>query len=123
MPSFRANALIALHDVSGSRHVADARHDDYLLGHLYLLDIYSVPDFARAVELGDWQAALKQNDADLAILAANPEGPEIARYAREELSSRTALERLSSSAAAPKPERSSRRFRPIATSACALAHG
>lgn len=83
MPSFRANALIALHDVSGSRHVADARHDDYLLGHLYLLDIYSVPDFARAAELGDWQAALKQNDADLAILAANPEGPEIARYARE----------------------------------------
>ena len=83
MPSFYANALIALHDVSGSLRVPGARHDDYLLGHLYLLNIYSAPDFARAADVGDWQAALKQNDADRAILAAKPEGPEIARYARE----------------------------------------
>jgi tetratricopeptide (TPR) repeat protein len=83
MPSFRANALIALHDLSGSLHVADGRHDDYLLSNLYLLDIYSAPDVARAVDLDDWTAALKQTDADIALLATNPEGPEIARYARE----------------------------------------
>lgn len=83
MPSFHANALIALHDVSGSLRVPDARNDQYLLSHLYLVNIYSVPDFARAAELGDWQAALQQNDMDLAILATNPDGTEIARYARE----------------------------------------
>ena len=83
MPSFRANALIALHDISASRRVPDAQGDAYLLGHLYILNIYSVPDFARATDLGEWSEALRQNDADLATLAANPEGPEIARYARE----------------------------------------
>ena len=83
MPSFYANSLIALHDITGSRRIPGAQSGRYLLSHLYLVNIYSAPDFARAADLGDWQNALRQNDDDLAVLATNPEGPEIARYARE----------------------------------------
>lgn len=83
MPSFYANSLIGLHEISASRRVPDAQNDSYLLAHIYLLNVYSVPDFTSDADLGNWTKALQQNDADLAIVATNPEGAEIARYARD----------------------------------------
>lgn len=82
MPSYVANSLIALHDLGGAARINGAGGDSYLLSHLYTINIYSMPDYARAADLGDWPLALAKAQAGLSILATNPEGPEIAGYAR-----------------------------------------
>ena len=82
-PSSHAYALVLLHDLSGSRRVPGARDDEFLISHLYTANVYAASSFMRAVEVGDWPGALRHARALDQLLATNPEGPEIARYARE----------------------------------------
>ncbi|MFL6763488.1 MAG: hypothetical protein ACJ8FB_13145 [Sphingomicrobium sp.] len=83
MPSFEANAKIMKHELSASTRVAGAEGDAYLLSHLYTVNVYSMPDYARAADVGDWPAAYARARAGLRILANHPEGEEIARYASQ----------------------------------------
>ena len=86
----RAAALVAMHDLTGSRKIADVRPDVYFASNIENSGGLSAPQYAAAAALDDWDAAAGLTRQQLAVLALAPEGPELARAARD----RNALPRL-----------------------------
>lgn len=83
LPTNLSAALAALHDISGSARVPDVTSDAGAISVLYINDTYLAPAYARATNLDDWPAALAAAQSQLDALAKQPEGPELARLARE----------------------------------------
>jgi len=77
-----AAALVAAHDVSGSRRLS-VMSDARTITLLYYSDAYVAVEYQRAVEMEDWPAAIAAAQLQLDALAKAPEGPELTRYARE----------------------------------------
>ena len=90
LPVRRAAALVAMHDLSGSRKIANVRPDRYFASHIENSGGLSAPQYAAAAALDDWGAAADLARQQLAVLALAPEGPELARAGRD----RNALPRL-----------------------------
>ena len=83
VPVESAAAFAAMHDLAASRRVPDAGTDASAMTGLFVSDIYRSPQYDRAADVGDWPAALAAAQVQLAIIAEEPEGPELARYARD----------------------------------------
>jgi tetratricopeptide (TPR) repeat protein len=78
----RADLLLALHDVSGSRKMP-LPPDTYFVAHFASLGSLTAPQHKRALVMEDWPAALKASDAMLAALNAAPEGQAVAEVERQ----------------------------------------
>lgn len=83
VPVGMAEALAAMHDLDASRRVPDAGNDSSILTGLFVSDLYRSPQYDRAADVGDWTTAFAAAKSQLVALAGEPEGPELARYARE----------------------------------------
>jgi len=90
IPARRAAALVAMHDVTGSRKIANVRPDLYFASHIENSGGLNSPQYAAAAALDDWNSAADLARQQLAVLALAPEGPELARAGRD----RNALPRL-----------------------------
>ncbi|MES2001460.1 MAG: tetratricopeptide repeat protein [Pseudomonadota bacterium] len=90
IPVRRAAALVAMHDLTGSRKIVNVRPDRYFAAHIENSGGLNAPQYAAAAVLDDWDAAAEFARQQLAVLALAPEGPELARAGRD----RNALPRL-----------------------------
>lgn len=79
----RAGALIAMHDVSGARRVADLRPDTYFATILEQSGGLNQPDYDAAIVLGDYREAVARARDTLAVIDKQPESPEMTRIGRE----------------------------------------
>ena len=79
----RAAALLGMHDISASRQIAEVRPDAYFAGQLENSGGVTAMQYATAATLDDWPAAADFARQQLAVLAREPEGPELAKAARE----------------------------------------
>ena len=78
-----AEALAMMHDISAARRVPGVTGDAAVIANLFISDIYRSPQYDRAADVGDWPGALAAAQFQLAVANQAPEGPELARYARE----------------------------------------
>jgi tetratricopeptide (TPR) repeat protein len=83
VPARRADALVSMHDISGSRRIADAKPDAYFAAHLENFGAFLSPQYKAAAALDDWAAAAQFARLQIAVLANAPEGAELARAGRE----------------------------------------
>lgn len=81
--SRRAAALLGMHDVTASRGVASVQSDTYFAAHVEDGGGIGYPQYATAATLDDWVAAEGFSRQQLAVLAREPEGPELAKAARD----------------------------------------
>ena len=77
-----ADAYTKTHDLKSSEQIKNVGTDARAISSLYVNDVYISPQFDRAVALDDWPAALSASQSQLDALASNPEGSELASYAR-----------------------------------------
>lgn len=78
-----AEALAMMHDLDAARRVPGVTDDAAVMANLFISDIYRSPQYDRAADIGDWPAAMAAADRQMAALAKEAEGPELARFARE----------------------------------------
>jgi len=72
-----------MHDLTAARRVPGVTDDAAVMANLFISDIYRSAQYDRAADVGDWPAALAAAQLQLAVADRAPEGPELARYARE----------------------------------------
>jgi tetratricopeptide (TPR) repeat protein len=83
MQSHFAELYALDHDRAGFAATNNLAFDAQEITHLYLENCYCAPTYQGAVERGDWAGALAAAQSQLDALAKQPEGPELARVARE----------------------------------------
>ena len=79
----RANLLLTMHDISGSRQTASLQPDTYYAAHFSTGGGAPAPQHTAAIVMEDWPAALRDTDAILATLDAAPEGKATAELERQ----------------------------------------
>ena len=79
----RAGALMAMHDVSGARRVANLRPDSYFATIFEQSGGLNQPNYFAAMVLGNYGDAAARARETLAVIDRQPESPEMTRIGRE----------------------------------------